>query len=223
MRTYILDIDGTLLPTHEVDNHCYWQAVSSVFERRLETQALAAYTHITDGGILQEWCQRELGRPPDEAEILAVQEQFLALTEQAAGSRPEDFLPIAGVESWLESQASSGAGLAIATGGWALTARFKLRISGLDRLNMPLASGDDSISRTEIMQTALQRLAHPSQDLSLQPTYVGDGIWDFLSAQSLGWQFLGIASGDRAQALRQVGAEWVYGDFEALMGDHSIA
>ena len=28
---YILDLDGTLLPTHDLDNRCYWLAVDDLF------------------------------------------------------------------------------------------------------------------------------------------------------------------------------------------------
>jgi len=43
--------------------------------------------------------------------------------------------------------------------------------------------------------------------------YVGDVPWDVQAAQNLGYSFIGIAEGARADALRIAGARWVLSDF----------
>ena len=43
--------------------------------------------------------------------------------------------------------------------------------------------------------------------------YVGDAIWDLKAATSLGYGFVGIGRGERAERLRLEGAEWVLADF----------
>ena len=45
-------------------------------------------------------------------------------------------------------------------------------------------------------------------------TYVGDGIWDVKAARSLGWNFIGVGTGERAEALRQAGAVKIIPHFE---------
>jgi phosphoglycolate phosphatase-like HAD superfamily hydrolase len=43
--------------------------------------------------------------------------------------------------------------------------------------------------------------------------YVGDAAWDVKAARRLGWHFVGIGSGERAECLRQEGARWVIPDY----------
>ena len=66
-QVFILDLDGTLMPTAEIDDECLWQAVFGYFEMRDRPPDLHDFKHVTDSGILDEWCVRELGRPPREA------------------------------------------------------------------------------------------------------------------------------------------------------------
>jgi phosphoglycolate phosphatase-like HAD superfamily hydrolase len=106
-----------------------------------------------------------------------------------------------------------GQHITIATGGWAHSARLKLKLSGLDRLDLPLASSDDALTRPEIMQVAVRRtLGHRSQ-AGVGFTYVGDGTWDLQVSQKLGWEFIGIAEGERANQLKKAGASHVRADF----------
>jgi phosphoglycolate phosphatase-like HAD superfamily hydrolase len=45
-------------------------------------------------------------------------------------------------------------------------------------------------------------------------TYVGDGVWDVRAAHNLGWNFIGIGTGERAEGLRQAGAVKIIPHFE---------
>lgn len=218
-RIHILDIDGTLMPSHEVDNRCYWQAVHEVFGTRPETIDLHQFRNVTDNGILAEWCETTLGRAPRGAELIAVRNRFLKLLQTAAGQQPAAFLPFAGVNEWLHRQPSGT--VALATGGWEHTARFKLQRAGLDRFALPLASSDQGKSRPAIMRHALEQLSRPdtpdSAAEALNVIYIGDGPWDFAAAMTLGWDFIGIARGQRAAALQQAGAHRVFADFRPLV------
>ena len=51
-------------------------------------------------------------------------------------------------------------------------------------------------------------------------TYVGDGPWDYRASRELGWSFIGIADGDRARTLRELGASRVEADFLELARYH---
>lgn len=211
----MLDLDGTLMPSHEVDNRCYWQAVSQVLGRTTGTLELGGFAVVTDNGILDEWCRGELGRPPGVEETRAVRERFLALIEAAAASEPDSFRPLPGLRRWLQTGLARGRGIAVATGGWGHTARYKLQAAGLADLPMPLASADDAPHRVGIMQAALASLQAAGRGGG-QPVYIGDGPWDVAAASELGWAFIGIASGRRAAALRAAGASQVLPDFRAM-------
>lgn len=201
-----------MMPSHEVDNDCYWQAVHAVFGTGGGIQPIDDYTHVTDSGILSQWTRQQLGRPAREAEVMAIRAGFLRRLQKASRERPQDFLPTPGLRDWLQARRACGAGLAIATGGWGHTARFKLECAGLADLELPLASADDAMPRADIMRAAL-RLLTPA---AARATYIGDGPWDARASAELGWDFIGIASGKRADRLRAAGAGQVHADFRAL-------
>lgn len=220
MHTYILDIDGTLIPSHQVDNECYWRAVRDEYKVDLGVLPVDGFSDITDLGILNQWVRERFGREPTGGELERVKQRFLDYLETAAGNRAQEFMPTAGVEAWLDRiKAANGQQAGIATGGWGHTARFKLAWSGLARYDLPLACSDDAVSRTGIMRHALELLVATDQQDADCVTYIGDGPWDAAAAQHLGWAFIGIAGGERAAALREAGAEAVYEDFSALPGD----
>lgn len=213
-RHFILDLDGTLMPSSEVDNECYWAAVTEVFGGPGRALDLHGFGSVTDIGILRQWCRDALGRAPAAAEVEDVQAAFLAGLERAAGHQPECFEPMPGLRSWLKHHFDAGSRLAIATGGWGVTARWKLRHSGLDALELPLASSDDAEQRTDIMRRARQRCGADAND---RICYVGDGCWDLDASRELGWDFIGIAQGTSAERLRAAGARDVVADFTALL------
>lgn len=217
-KIFILDIDGTLMRTHEIDNECYWCAIRDVLGPHEQSVDLGDYAHVSDSGILRQWCRRALGRSPHDEEIGRLRTRFLDLLESVSRNQPDLFEPLPGVEEWLQRMRSRpGTHVAIATGSWHSTARFKLSRSGLSRFGLALATADDAFSRTDIMQTALSRLALEPPIARGDVIYVGDGPWDLRASQELGWNFIGIAEGERAEALRDLGAEQVHADFRPLV------
>lgn len=216
-RVYILDLDGTLIPSARIDNHCYWQAVFTCFEQRGPLPDLHTFRHVTDGGILEEWCLARLGRAASVEETRFIKRQFLQLVESACEDEPDCFRPLPGVEDWLESvSASPRERAAIATGGWGHTARLKLRLSGLERFHLPLASSDDARTRVSIMRIAARRALGAQTLQGAEFVCFGDGCWDYRASQDLGWRFVGIASGNAARELRAVGVTDVRPDFKGL-------
>jgi len=213
-RVYILDLDGTLMPTADIDNVCFWQAVAGVFGAPDQPPDLHGFEHVTDSGILQEWCVREMGRPPLAEEAAHIKRLFEQSLASAFHAEPAHFRPLPGVMDWLAAvQASGHAFAGIATGGWEHSARLKLKLSGLDRFELPLASSDDAVNRTEIMRIAALRTLGKAAMENTVFTYVGDGVWDLRASRELDWAFVGIASGARALQLVRAGASEVRKNF----------
>jgi phosphoglycolate phosphatase-like HAD superfamily hydrolase len=212
-RAWILDLDGTMMPSSEIDNVCFWRAVHEVFESPPRILDLASFPEVTDSALLLAWCRETLGRAPREAEVSAVRARFFALLESAARERPECFTPTPGLVDWLARHRAEGAALAVATGGWAPSARLKLRWAGLARFELPLASSDDCERRTDIMRRALERILPKGPGCDTAPVYVGDGPWDLDAARALGWEFIGIARDAAAERLLERGARRVLADF----------
>lgn len=77
---------------------------------------------------------------------------------------------------------------AIATGGWRESAQFKLDAAGLNRFGIPLATSDEAPDRKDIMRIALGHLGTGFDSI----TYYGDGQWDRIASQTLGWNFVAI-------------------------------
>lgn len=210
MDVFILDLDGTLMPSHVVDNDCYWRAVEAVYGVPSAIPELQGFAHVSDSGILAQWASEQLNRAPTGDELAAIKREFLRLLEAAAADRPEVFQPLPGADAWLE-RVNARHPVAIATGGWGHTARFKLAHSGLARHALPVASADDAVAREDIMRHALDLLGEPITRPGV--TYLGDGPWDARAAAALGWAFIGIASGRRAAKLHAAGARSVHENF----------
>lgn len=213
-QVFVLDLDGTLMPSAAIDNACYWEAVFACFGKRNALPDLHGFKHVTDTGILSEWCARELGRPPHPQETTQIKQHFLQLLQAAWEQQPRHFSPLPGVETWLQAvEKNHRVHAGIATGGWGHSARLKLKLSGLDRFKLPLASSDDAVARTAIMQIAAQKTTGQPPANDAVYTYVGDGAWDFEASHTLGWEFIGIAQGENAARLKQAGATHVSADF----------
>ena len=213
-QVFILDIDGTLMPSAKIDNECFWQAVFETFGERDHLPDLHHFKNITDSGILEEWCVHEVGRLPLADEIRHIKQRFCQLLESAFAVQAEHFKALPGVDEWLEAAIDNdNAYVGIATGGWQHSALLKLKLSGLNRFKLPLASSDDAISRTEIMQIAAQRTLSNYNHKEAVFTYCGDGIWDLQASNALGWNFIGIADGERASQLSLAGADLIFKDF----------
>ena len=213
-QVFILDLDGTLMPTAEIDNECFWRAVFDCLGDPGQLPELHEFTNVTDSGILDEWCVSTLGRSPSQQETMQIKYDFGQLLESAFTDQPEEFSPVPGVVEWLEAVREHEHVLAgIATGGWQHSALLKLNLSGLDRFELPLASSDDAIKRTEIMQIAARRTFDQPTAVQAGFTYIGDGTWDLKASRELDWQFIGIASGDRAKQLRRAGAGQILKNF----------
>ena len=212
-QVFILDLDGTLMPSAKIDNECFWQAVFACYGNHDQLPDLHAFKHVTDTGILDEWCDRQLGRSPNVNETRQIKQHFAQLLESAFVLQPEHFKPLPGVSDWLEAAIDNNVYVGIATGGWQNSALLKLKLSGLNRFELPMASSDDAVSRTEIMQIAAQRTLGHHGDKKAVFTYIGDGIWDLQASNELGWRFIGIADGKRASQLSLAGADQIHKNF----------
>lgn len=65
---------------------------------------------------------------------------------------------------------------------------LKLETAGFELRGMPLATADDSHDRTEIMRIALLQLGARFESVR----YYGDGPWDRLACERLGWDFVAV-------------------------------
>jgi phosphoglycolate phosphatase-like HAD superfamily hydrolase len=210
MHLVVFDIDGTLTDTNVVDGECYWQAVCEVLEIFGEQPDWSRFRNVTDAGIAAELCVRHRNREVNGKEIEAIGARLTALLELALAGEDPVALQIPGAAEILSMLSNSSQfAIALATGGLRLSAELKLRRAGLPFTLLPMASSTDAVSREDILRIVAGRAAEKHARQFTSFTYVGDGVWDVRTARELGWRFIGIGSGQRAEQLRAAGASTV--------------
>ena len=162
-----------------------------------------------------EICRNHLGRDPGGAEISRLQSRFIQLLCASVEGTRQPMREVPGAAALLHRlKAGPGWRIAIATGGWNVSARFKLASAGLPVDGIPWASADDAHDRVEILRTAIQRAGQHYGQVSFgKVVYIGDGVWDVRAAKALGIGFLGLATDNKAGRLVEEGASCVLADF----------
>jgi len=186
----MFDVDGTLVDAVGFDSRYYAEALRSVLNVEID-DTWRPYKHITDSGILEELlASSELDRPIDELRAAAKQ-KFVAAVQAHFARDPAAVREIAGAKALFEHlRRLPGVRVAIATGGWAETARLKLTAIGIDADAVAFATSSDAHERARIMQLAEQRAfggVGPSSR-----TYFGDGAWDKRACAELGYRFIAV-------------------------------
>ncbi len=217
----ILDLDGTLVQSYELDGACFVAAFDDALGIADVDTDWARYDHATDPGIAAQIIRERQGREPSAGELDRLQSAFQARLAEAAG-RADAFAAVPGAAGLLAAlRARAGWALALATGAWREAALLKIGRSGLDVHGLPAAYGEDGPSRQGIVSAAIARArAQAGGDEFGHIVCVGDGVWDVQTATSLGLPCIGIGTGGQAARLAAAGAAQVvadYTDLEAIL------
>ena len=216
MNLVIFDIDGTLTDTTQVDEHAIVGALQDVLGVTDLSTDWSDYEHSTDSGIVNEVIVRSHGTTPPTI-LQNVQARFFEYMEGFYTASPDLFRPMNGAEDILRRVTSKGDAAAIATGSWRESALFKLRVARIWHDGIPMATADDSLSRSGIIKKAIKDAVdvyHVEAFDSI--TYVGDGVWDARAGKNLGLRFIGLASNGTAERLRKVGVEEICASLEEV-------
>jgi phosphoglycolate phosphatase-like HAD superfamily hydrolase len=219
MDLIVFDIDGTLIQFHpKLNDAAYVRAVKDVLGVVIE-DSWTGFVTSTDSGILDEIALKHLGRPSQMAEVQKMRQRMEHWLDAVYGQDP--FQPTSGgLELWKALQAHSGYAVAVATGNWDFSGRFKLANAGFELGDVPVASADDGIHRAELLQVAAERAQALNGGAAFERiTYVGDWIWDVRAAKALGWDFVGIGNEEIERALKAEGAQRVLRDFKGLLAE----
>ena len=217
LHLVMFDVDGTLTLTTDMDDRCYVQTMLEHLGVKIDND-WSHYRHVTDSGIAAELLGRH-HRPREE--MAAVKNRFVSMVRRLLAASPDSCREVIGASSFISRLRNMREVVpSIATGGWAASALAKLRHAAINVDDLAFASGDDHESRTEVMALCCERAAVlAGVDEFSTVTYFGDGVWDARAAIELGWQFIGVGCGPRAERLRSAGASHVIGDFSC---QHSI-
>ncbi len=183
----VFDIDGTLLDSSDVDFKLYMESVQAVLGDVEFRDDWAAYEHVSDLGILRSII-RDNGLSHEAALIAQVKRVFVQSMDDYLQTHGP-FNEVPGALDFVRAlRRSSDTDVAYATGGWKATATLKLQASGFPLDDLPLATSDEYEDRVSIMRSAVSALSQPVSGI----TYYGDGIWDQLACEQLGWNFVAV-------------------------------
>ena len=202
---FLFDLDGTLIDS--VYQHVIaWRTALSDIGIDLSVWRIHRRIGMS-GGLFVSALLRETGRSLSKADIDRLQEAHA----EAYRAQLDGVTALPGARELLEYLTGAGVRWAIATSGYAATARPALALLGLAE-DTPMVTRD------------LVRHAKPDPDLFLaaaalldvEPRYamvVGDSVWDLLAARRAGALGIGLMSGGYGrEELERAGAYRVYAD-----------
>jgi len=182
-------VNGTLLQSATQDDELFMESVRAELVELKLRESWAMYTQFTAAGILGEILDdNDVEATPSR--VGAIRDRFIEGVRNHM-ARHGPFPEIPGARDFLHGlHASSTHRIAYATGGWGGSAHLKLSLAGFPVDGVPLASSDDHFERPKIMLHALSQLGGAYDTV----TYYGDGHWDRVAAQALGWQFVPVGA-----------------------------
>jgi phosphoglycolate phosphatase-like HAD superfamily hydrolase len=215
MNLAIFDVDGTLTETDHVDDICFVRALADAHGITNISTDWAGYPHTTDSAIMSYVFQESLNRSPAEDELQKFKCRFVTLLEEHRATDASLFAEITGAAYMLRRLNQEPEWrVAIASGGWRVSATLKLRVAGMDVDEFPAAFADDGFSREEILRSAILKSEKRYHEAGFERVVsIGDGLWDVRTARNLNFAFLGIGTGDRKEKLLRAGATHVLKDF----------
>jgi HAD superfamily hydrolase (TIGR01509 family) len=203
--SFLFDLDGTLIDS--VYQHVIaWRGALSAIGIDLSVWRIHRRIGMS-GGLFVHALLRETGRSLSRQDIEQLQLAHAAEYRRQA----ESVTALPGARELLASLTEAGVKWAIATSGYAATARPALELLGLPE-DTPMVTRD------------LVRHAKPDPDLFLaaaallnvEPRHamvVGDSVWDLLAARRAGTLGIGLQSGGYGrEELERAGAYRVYAD-----------
>jgi phosphoglycolate phosphatase-like HAD superfamily hydrolase len=216
-RLAVFDIDGTLTATNAVDDECFRDAVAESLELDPRDIDWGDAPHVTDSSIAHWLWARHRSIAPESTHLEAFRARFVELLQAQLTSAPHRFRAIAGAAGLFSHLRSAGWSVALATGGWGVSAQLKLSAAGIWTSDLPLACADDALTREDIVRLACKRAQHHPKrggaDFE-RVVSVGDGVWDVRTASNLRLPFVGVATGAKAARLTAAGATTLLPDLQ---------
>jgi phosphoglycolate phosphatase-like HAD superfamily hydrolase len=204
-RLAVFDNDGTICDTQEVEGACYARAIERVTGKSLATLDWTTYEEPTSSAVILDLLA---GDSAAVAKAAAIKDEFLRLLEEECPRFPGDFSPLAGAVQFIERlKKEKICPVAIATGCFDTSARFKLQCCGISLDDFPHATSSDVPRRRDIIRLAAARAGFPISSV----IYFGDAPWDVRVSGILGIPMIGI--GRRIEQLRALGIQHVFRDY----------
>ncbi|PSW14674.1 haloacid dehalogenase-like hydrolase [Photobacterium rosenbergii] len=191
---FLLDIDGALVDSKNLELNCYVKAVKDVLGVEMDTD-LSHYSNLTDAGVLDELIAKHGISESRSLIHRKVESRYSELVQQAIKDSPETVSEVMGAKAFLDQmQDQQDTHIAIATSSWASTAKMMLRAAGIDISNVTFASSSDALSRTEIMALAAFRAKQDSGVVFDRRVVFANGERSKNASQELGYDYVEVGN-----------------------------
>jgi len=209
----IFDIDGTLLYSNKIDSQCFAEVYQRRYRQPFPTIDWTYFPHVVDTTIFATVIREQFGREPEEAEVIAFQEEFVELLEVKRQLNPDDFREVPNAKSCIEQLLTNEQyRVGIATGGWQRPAMVKLRHVGIPTAPLLISCADGKVSREEILQEVIDQAAAEQEEIN-RVVYIGDAIWDVQTTRNMQLPFIGLRREGDHHHLLDAGAHAVISDY----------
>jgi HAD superfamily hydrolase (TIGR01509 family) len=202
---FLFDLDGTLIDS--VYQHVIaWRAALAGIGIDLSVWRIHRRIGMS-GGMMVSALLRETGRTLSAKDIQLLQESHA----REYRAQADTVRPLPGAGDLLRQLTAAGVKWAIATSGYAATARSALALLGLPD-DTPMVTRD----RVRHAKPDPDLFLAAAAELDVDPRHamvVGDSVWDLLAARRAGALGIGLMSGGYGrEELERAGAYRVYAD-----------
>jgi phosphoglycolate phosphatase-like HAD superfamily hydrolase len=209
----LFDVDGTLVYSEKRDSQCFAHTYEQVYGRPFPSIDWLRYPHVSDTTIFEAVIREHFDRELEVDEIAQFETHYLHNLQAQRDENPHLFLEVPGAKAVLDILLSHPAYLvAVATGGWARSAKLKLRHVGIDPEAFVLIGADERPTREIILNDAIAAVKKQALHFE-RVVYVGDAIWDVRTTRNLKMDFLGLRLWHDYDFLEKMGVAQVIGNY----------
>jgi len=206
LRGIVFDMDGVVIDSHPAHRRA-WQKFLHTVGREVTDAEL---DFVLDGRRRDDILCYFLGEL-NPAQIA----QYGALKDEMLQQLGEDLRPLPGIIEFLQSLSDAGIRIALATSAGRRRTRGTLEELGLAHYFEAVVTGDEvgkGKPDPAIYRLTAERLDETPESLLV----VEDAVSGVKSARAAGMRCLGVASPQRAEALRDAGADPIISDFRSI-------
>lgn len=193
----IFDIDGTLGNTVGIDDQIFRSTLSRLFDVELsddEWESTKLETTATDSGLFKSIYDKYIKNSDFQHELIKFKTTFTHYLRFELLHKKNEIKEVTGAKNILnELLKDSDFTVAIATGSWKYAGILKLQAINISPNLNTYSNAELFLDRKQIVQEAINISKKNKKDFK-KITYFGDGLWDKLSAESLGINFVGVDS-----------------------------
>ena len=192
-KLVVFDIDGTITDTVGLHHESFIAALQHMGVRHIDTN-FNAYKHHTDSYIAKVNYDKQMPDIFDEKRISEL--EHLLLQNIANTKQEQGIQAIKGaVDALTYLEKYTEYGVSFATGSLWKPASYKLTSIGITVNPNLITASNRIMDRDMIVRTSInQAKLYYNRNTFEKVVSVGDGLWDWVTAQNLGLEFIGVGA-----------------------------